>query len=105
MKIQVTGFDWDTGNREKIQKHGMTIGDIEEFFRSHIRSVTPDIKHSESEARFLAVGIMPPNDRPVFVAFTMRGDLIRPISARYMHEKEAKLYKQNEQNDTSKDDY
>ncbi|NEP59700.1 MAG: BrnT family toxin [Symploca sp. SIO2G7] len=101
----VTGFDWDTGNRSKCQKHGMTIRDIEAFFRSHVRFVAPDIKHSESEARFLAVGRMPPNNRPVFVAFTMRDDLIRPISARYMHEKEAKLYEQNEQTETSQNDH
>lgn len=26
-------FDWDDGNRDKAQKHGLTIGEIEGFFR------------------------------------------------------------------------
>jgi hypothetical protein len=25
-------FDWDSGNREKSQKHGVSIADIEAFF-------------------------------------------------------------------------
>lgn len=30
----------------------------------------------------------------MFVAFTLRNGWIRPISARYMHEKEAKKYEE-----------
>jgi uncharacterized DUF497 family protein len=45
----IRGFDWDHGNRDKCQKHGMSIGDIEAVFtspslscrigRSHLASV------------------------------------------------------------------
>ena len=35
----------------------------------------------------------------MFVAFTLRNGLIRPISARYMREKEAKKYEETAKND------
>jgi hypothetical protein len=44
-------------------------------------------KHLGEEEQFLAVGYS--SDRkPLFVVFTIRSNLIRPISARYMHKKE-----------------
>jgi uncharacterized DUF497 family protein len=98
MGIIVEGFDWDEGNVTKCQKHGVTLEEIEEFFQAQIY-VAPDLKHSQDEERFLAVGRLP-SGRPMFVAFTFRNKLIRPISARYMHEKEAKQYEQiSPQND------
>jgi hypothetical protein len=33
--------------------------------------------------------------KPMFVVFTIRSNLIRPISARYMHKKEARNYEKN----------
>jgi len=63
------------------------------FFQSRV-FVAPDLKHSEEEERFLAVGYSP-NGKPMFVVFTLRGNLIRPISARYMHKKEAQNYEEN----------
>lgn len=92
MGIAVEGFDWDEGNVIKCQKHGVTLQEIEEFFQTQLH-VAPDIKHSQEEERFLAVG-RSPIGRPMFVVFTLRNNLLRPISARYMHEKEAKQYEQ-----------
>lgn len=48
----VEGFDWDAGNREKCQKHGVSLQEIENFFRSGgaVR-VSPDMAHSEAEDR------------------------------------------------------
>ncbi|ACB54313.1 unknown [Crocosphaera subtropica ATCC 51142] len=98
MSIAVEGFDWEEGNETKCQKHGVTLEEIEGFFQTQIY-VAPDIKHSQDEDRFLAVGRLP-SGRPLFVAFTLRNNLIRPISARYMHEKEAQQYEQiSPQND------
>ncbi|HEY1933078.1 MAG TPA: BrnT family toxin [Acetobacteraceae bacterium] len=58
-------------------------------------SVAPDPSHSHTEDRLIAVGRNAAG-RPMFVAFTIRivegHHLIRPISARYMHAKEAKAY-------------
>jgi hypothetical protein len=95
--MQVAGFDWDHGNLFKNEsKHGLSREVIETFFYGKIW-VAPDLKHSSSEDRFLAIGTAN-NGRPVVVAFTFRekdgAKLIRPISARYMHLKEMKRYEQ-----------
>lgn len=99
MAIKVKGFDWDEGNTAKCQKHGLSTEEIEMFFRSDLY-VGPDIKHSALEQRFLAVGRSScRNSQPMFVVFTLRNGLIRPISARYMHEKEAMKYEEITKND------
>ena len=58
-------------------------------------SVLPDPNHSHAEERFRAIG-RTVRGRYVFVVFTLRlrdGDVfIRPISARYMHQKEIEHY-------------
>mgnify|MGYP001388098520 CR=1 FL=1 len=94
--INIAAFDWDSGNRKKCQGHGLTSLEVEEFFKQEI-FIAPDFKHSQKEARYLAAG-RSQKGRPMFVAFTLRekaeGLLIRPIGARYMHEKEAKRYEE-----------
>lgn len=85
-----TGFEWDEGNRSHCRKHGMEPGEIETVFLGSPR-VAPDWKHSGTEARFVAVG-RTEQDRAAFVVFTMRGTLIRPLSARYMHAEEVARY-------------
>jgi uncharacterized DUF497 family protein len=90
----IAGFDWDEGNSGKCQKHGLSLEAIEAVFRGPFR-LAPDLAHSQVETRFLAIGKGDGN-RLVLVAFTLRrgeaGDRIRPISARYMHEKERRAY-------------
>ena len=92
------GFDWDDGNRSKCQKHGVSIAEIELLLMTAAR-IAPDLKHSESEQRSLAVG-RDSRGRALFVVFTVRTRggrrLIRPISARYMHRKEIKGYEEEE---------
>jgi len=94
MNRTIAGFDWDEGNREKCRKHGVPIAEIEGVLSSGPR-VAPDLKHSEAEQRFIAVG-RNADGRPMFVAFTFRRrgghTFIRPVSARYMHEKEIAAY-------------
>ena len=62
--------------------------------------MAPALKPSADEQRLLADGRSPLNGHPMFVVFTLRGDederLIRPISARYMHEREARRYGEEE---------
>lgn len=90
----VTGFDWDQGNLEKCQKHGVDIAAIESLFHQTI-AVFPDLNHSANEDRFIGIG-KTEKGRYVFVAFTLRtvgnAFLIRPINARYMHLKEVNHY-------------
>jgi uncharacterized DUF497 family protein len=49
------GFDWDDGNRQKCQKHGVSVSEIDEFFSGSPR-VVPSESHSEVEERYIAVG-------------------------------------------------
>ncbi|MDR3462484.1 MAG: BrnT family toxin [Beijerinckiaceae bacterium] len=93
MSFDVSGFDWDDGNRMKCGKHGVPLAEIEQALRND-PLVLAD-RTGSMETRFNAVGV---NDqkRHVFVVFTLRDfggrKLIRPLSARYMHAKEIKTY-------------
>ena len=89
-----SGIQWDRGNRAKCQKHGVTIAEIEYIFQ-HEPDILPDLNHSKDEKRFLAIG-KTKEGRSLFIAFTTRGDEIRPISARYMHQKEAAFYEKKD---------
>jgi uncharacterized DUF497 family protein len=90
----VIGFDWDKGNRDKCQKHGVPIVTIESMFHG-LLAVVPDPAHSDAEERFKAIG-RTEDGRGVLIVFTLRrqdGDTyIRPVSARYMHRKEVEHY-------------
>lgn len=87
MKIQ--GFNWDKGNIEKVQKHGLTIEEIESFLEAN-PLVFPDAENSKNETRFFAFDKF--KDKILFVVFTLRavdGVLkARVVSARYAHKKE-----------------
>ena len=89
-----SGFEWDEGNWDKCQKHGVCIAEIEALF-THPHHLVPDVAHSTIETRFLAIGRGSGN-RTILVAFTLRAGqietLIRPISARFMHVKEIEAY-------------
>ena len=94
MNFEVSGFDWDDGNRAKCQKHGVSIAEIEALF-VHGPRIAPDPKHSVEEDRLIAAGKTSAG-RPLFVAFTIRTRngrrLVRPVTARYMHAKEIAAY-------------
>jgi uncharacterized DUF497 family protein len=89
------GFEWDDGNRGKCQAHGLSIEDIEWVLMHAETLIVPDGRHSGSESRFIAVGKTSVG-RYAFVVFTpredVRGTMLRPISARYMHRKEIERY-------------
>jgi uncharacterized DUF497 family protein len=91
---QVTGFEWDDGNENKCQKHGVSLSDLESAFYRTVH-IFPDPAHSQSEQRYIALGETD-EERAIFVAFTLRQregkTYIRPISARYMHRKEVEHY-------------
>jgi uncharacterized protein len=94
MDSAVVGFDWDGGNREKCQKHGVSTPVIESLFRGPI-AVFPDPAHSAREERFKALA-RAEDGRGVLIIFTLRvhegQTLIRPISARYMRRKESEYF-------------
>ena len=92
--IQVDGFEWDSGNFDKCQQHGVSVEEIETLFSlPHV--IAPDVAHSIDEERYFVIG-RTLSERALLVVFTTRTDvdqvLVRPISARYMHAKEFKRY-------------
>ena len=92
-KLQAcTGFDWDEGNLLKNwAKHGVTAAECEQVFFNRPLLAQPDLKHSASEIRFFALG-QSDSGRRLFLAFTVRENLIRVISARNMSRKERRSY-------------
>jgi len=92
----VIGFEWDVGNgRKSADKHDVTQSEAEEIFFNQPLLVSTDDKHSQDEARYLALG-RTNKGRTLTVVFTLRqgATLIRVISARDQHRKERTLYEQ-----------
>jgi len=89
---QCEGFQWDIGNSEKNwDKHGVSRKDCEEAFFNQPLLLVPDLAHSKQEQRYFVLG-QTDEKRRLFVAFTIRSNLVRVISARDMSRKERKLY-------------
>jgi uncharacterized protein len=90
--MKITGFDWDAGNWPKCGKHGVSREEIEEVFLG-TPAVMPDPNPNESRMR--AIGKTNAG-RYAFLVFTLRKvgrqTTIRPISARFMHQKEIDHY-------------
>lgn len=103
--MQFDGFQWDAGNWPKCAEHGLTRPEIEQLFSGEC-AVYPDVQHSQTEERFFAIGQIE-GDRWIFAAFCFRGDggtvLIRPISARRMHDREIKRYVRDTQSTSDPD--
>lgn len=90
------GFDWDEGNSGKNwATHDVADFECEELFFNQPLIVRPDPEHSTREARFYALGVTD-QSRPLFVAFTVRQNLIRIISARDMTRRERRIYEASE---------
>jgi uncharacterized protein len=93
--MEIAGFEWDDGNWPKCGKHGVSRNEIE-FVLVNNPAVFADLEHSNQEERWKAIG-KTAKGRYLFINFTLRprpndSIVIRPISARYMHNKEAVRY-------------
>ena len=90
------GFQWDQGNAKKnIDKHQLSCEESEQVFFNRPLYVVEDSKHSNAETRFKAFG-KNNTGKLITLSFTLRGELIRIISARSMNKKErAEVEKQN----------
>ncbi len=98
MLHRCTGFDWDKGNINKNRiKHKVTPSECEQIFFNQPLLVKGAVLHSETEQRFCALG-KTDKERRLFIAFTVRKDLIRVISARDMGRKERRVYESIEKN-------
>ncbi len=88
----LTGFDWDDGNRDKNWiKHKVSNSECEEIFFNLPLLVEADAKHSIFEKRYYVLG-QTNQSRFLFVIFTERNQKIRVISARDMNRKERSIY-------------
>ncbi len=86
------GFQWDHGNSLKNWlKHRVSEGEAEQIFFNEPLLLLADEKHSQEENRFCLMGHTD-QERHLFIAFTVRKNLIRIISARDMHKKERDTY-------------
>jgi uncharacterized protein len=92
---KITGFEWDAGNQTKsLDKHAVSGGETEQIFLNSPLKVLFDPAHSKVEPRFHAFG-QTDAGRFLTVAFTVRTDLIRVISARPMNRRERKFYEKS----------
>lgn len=86
------GFDWDDGNIDKNwDSHRVAWWETEEVFFNRPRPIFEDPRHSANEERFYVLG-QTNAGRWLFVSFTIREELIRPISARDMNARERTVY-------------
>jgi len=86
------GFQWDEGNWDKNwYLHQVTNGECEEIFFNLPLIIAGDTQHSQPEQRWYALG-RTDAERWLFIAFTIRDDLIRVISARDMNQREMRKY-------------
>jgi uncharacterized DUF497 family protein len=72
----------------KCLSHGVSLAEIEALFRGDVYTVRDSIV--SGERRTLAFGNGA--GRWIFCVFTWRGDRIRPVSVRFMQDKEVKRY-------------
>ena len=91
---ECTGFEWDDGNSDKNWvTHGVACGEAEEVFFNVPLILLPDTEHSSVEDRYYGLGVTN-GGRSLFVVFTIRGELVRVISARDMSRRERRVYEQ-----------
>lgn len=85
-------FQWDKWNIDKsYEKHKITANESEEIFLDENLQVIKDVKHSQKEARFIAIGKTSEN-KILFAVFTLRKIKIRIISVRKANKKERSKY-------------
>lgn len=89
---EISGFEWDAGNREKnFIKHNVTNEECEESFFDQKKIVMKDIPHSGNEERYTLIG-QTKQKRLLHIIFTIRKNRIRIISARNLNKKHYRLY-------------
>ncbi len=94
--LKCEGFEWDEGNSLKSWlKHQVSSLEAEQIFLNQPLIVGEDEWHSQDEERFFTLG-KTEKKRLLFVCFTLRGKLIRVISARDMNRKESEVYRKHE---------
>ena len=98
--LKCTEFEWDKHNADKIcLKHYVAPSECEQIFFNLPLIVEDDIRHSEKENRFYALG-QTDTSRLLFLVFTIRKNKVRVISARDMNREERRIYQSYEKENT-----
>ena len=84
---KIEGFEWDEGNLGHIKNHNVNFRECEEIFVNKPLLINKDKAHSQIEVRFQVLGITN-NRRGIFLAFTIRKNKIRVVSARDQNKSE-----------------
>ena len=84
-------FEWDPRKAANLNSHGVSFEEATSVFRHPLALTISDPDHSETEARFLDLGLSHLG-RLVVVAYTERGDRVRIISARLANRSEKGTY-------------
>lgn len=83
-------FEWDSSKeRVNLRKHGIDFRTAARIFLDPYMIGFDDV-HASGELRFNAIGLV--DDRMLFVTYTMRGDMVRIISARGAEPHEKRKY-------------
>ncbi len=87
-------FEWDEAKDEaNIAKHGISFDEATGIFNGPILQ-REDSRRDYGETRFTAIGIT--EGKELFVAYTMRGQVVRIISARRSRRDERRTYRQTQ---------
>lgn len=86
-------FEWDD-EKEKINivKHGIDFTTAARVFKDENRLEIYDEEHSETEDRYITIGIIDEVAYLVMVVYTEREESIRLISARKATNQERRMY-------------
>ena len=93
-------FEWDD-NKEKIniQKHGIDFSTAARVFSDENRLEIYDELHSDTEDRYITIGMIGETAYVIMVVYTERDEAIRLISARKATPKERRMYYDYSQED------
>jgi uncharacterized DUF497 family protein len=87
-------FEWDPRKAKRnLKEHGVSFDDATTVFRDALSITISDPDHSESENRFVDIG-MSHHGELLVVSYTERVDSIRIISARRAARAERKHYEE-----------
>jgi uncharacterized DUF497 family protein len=84
-------FEWDSAKDEvNRKKHGVAFQTAAKVFLDPFVIEFDDLLDAAGELRFNAIGLV--DGRMLFVTYTMRGDIVRIISARGAEPHEKRKY-------------
>jgi len=87
-------FDWDPNKAAtNLKDHDVTFSEASTVFADPLAGIKDDPEHSESEERYIIIG-MSKKFRILVVVFTERNDAIRIISSRRATKTEREQYEE-----------